>query len=129
MGAGADRLLGEKQFKVFRLLRCLERGPIHGGRAMPPSDASTGMFTTLHGLETALAYTRAAMLAAHPDLNEDGPHGRRLMKLDAAGWTADEILTHLDGLAQAITRYTVELERARTRSMVAAVRPPREKAA
>lgn len=96
---------------------------------MPPSDANSAVLTTLHGLETALAYTRAAVLARHPDLGEDGPPGRRLMKLDAAGWMADEILTHLAELTDAIDRYSVEVERERIRSTVAQGRPPRERAA
>jgi hypothetical protein len=96
---------------------------------MPPSDGNTGMFIALHGLEAALVYTRAAVLAAHPDLAEEGPHGRRLMKLDAAGWMADEILTHLSALSGAIGRYAVEVERERIRSMVAVGQPPWERAA
>jgi len=107
----ALRLLCEKQFKVFRPLRCLEGGRFVETHAMPPSDRDTGMFITLHGLEAALVYTRAAVLVAHPDLGEEGPSGRRLMKLDAAG------------------RYAVEVERERIRAMVAVGQAPRERAA
>jgi hypothetical protein len=99
------------------------------GRAMPPSDETNELLTTLYGLEVALACTRNAVLAAHPDLNEEGPHDRRLMKLDAAGWMADEVLIHADALAGATARYLVEAERGRIRSMVAAAGPPREWAA
>jgi len=96
---------------------------------MPPSDENPAMSTTLRGLEIALSYARTAVLAAHPDLRESGPHGRRLMKLDAGGWMADEILTHLAELSEAIDRYTVEVERQRIRAMVVGVRRPRERAA
>jgi hypothetical protein len=96
---------------------------------MPPSDANAAMSPTLHALEIALSYTRAAVLAAHPDLRESGPHGRRLMKLDAAGWMADEILTHLAELSGAIARYSVEVERQRIRAMVVGLPRPREWAA
>jgi len=96
---------------------------------MPTSDANAAMSITLQGLETALAYTRTLVLAAHPDLRDGGPQGRRLMKLDAAGWKADEILTHLAELSDAIARYAVEAERQRIRAMVVGVRRPRERAA
>jgi len=97
---------------------------------MDPYDSRSGMFQVLRALETALGYTRAALLAAHPELRGEHPPGRRPLKLDAAGWAADEILTQLSGLTGAIAPYLRELDRAYTRSLLGmAGEPAKEQAA
>jgi hypothetical protein len=61
----------------------------------------------LRALDGALASTRAAVLAAHPELLalHPGP-----LKLGAAGWMGDELLMHIAGLAAAVERYSLALE-------------------
>jgi hypothetical protein len=80
------------------------------------------MLQVLCSLEASLAYSRAAVLAAHPALvGEDASRHGPPVKLDAASWIADEILTHLAGLKEALGRYAVEVDRARTRSLLGVV--------
>lgn len=66
----------------------------------------------LHALGAALAATQRALLAAHPELEEDLA-GDRPLELPGAGWIADSILTHINGLEQSIQRYRQEVQRAR----------------
>src|SRR5262245_1452051 len=75
----------------------LEREVLLWREVMDPFDSKSGMFHVLRALEGALGYTRAAILAAHPELREERPLCQRPLKLDATGWAADEILTHLSG--------------------------------
>jgi len=97
---------------------------------MDPFDSKPGMSQVLRALEAALGYTRAALLAAHPELREERLPGRQPLKLDAASWAADEVLTHLSGLAGAVAGYLLEAERKRTRLLlVTAGRPARGRAA
>jgi hypothetical protein len=55
----------------------------------------------------------SALLAAHPQLEEEDLAGDRPLELPGAGWIADSILTHISGLEQSIQRYLQEIQRAR----------------
>ena len=73
---------------------------------MLPPGSSSEMLHVLRALEAALSHTRAAVLAAHPELGPEAPPaGAAPLKLDAAGWAADEILNHLSALGDAVARY------------------------
>jgi hypothetical protein len=72
---------------------------------MLPPGSSSEMLHVLRALEAALSYTRAAVLAAHPELSPEAPGGTPPLKLDAAGWAAEEILNHLSALGDAVARY------------------------
>jgi hypothetical protein len=70
----------------------------------------------LHALDAALAAAQQALLAAHPELEEEDLAGGRPLQLDAAGWLADAILTHIAGLEAALRRHRGELHRQRCRA-------------
>jgi hypothetical protein len=67
----------------------------------------------LHALAAALAAAQQALLAAHPELEEDDFAGDRSLKLSGAGWIADGLLTQLTGLEASLQRYRREVARAR----------------
>jgi hypothetical protein len=67
----------------------------------------------LHALGAALAAAQQALLAAHPELEEDDFAGERALKLTGAGWIADGILTQVTGLEVSLQRYRREVARTR----------------
>jgi len=67
----------------------------------------------LHALGAALAAAQRALLAAHPELEEDDPLGDRPLQLDGAGWIADALVTQLAGVEASLQRYRREVARAR----------------
>jgi hypothetical protein len=69
----------------------------------------------LYALSATLDVTRQALLAAHPDLEHEDFDSERPMELEATGWLADSVITHINGLEVAIQRYCHEVERARSR--------------
>jgi hypothetical protein len=58
----------------------------------------------LHVLEVTLATAQHAILAAHPDLEEQS-------FLSIEEWLADAILVHVSGLEVAVRRYREQLRR------------------
>ncbi len=67
----------------------------------------------LHALGAALAAAQRALLAAHPELEEDDLLGSRPLRLNGAGWIADALVTQLAGVESSLQRYRREVERAR----------------
>ena len=67
----------------------------------------------LHALDAALAAAHRALLAAHPELEEEDLCGDSPLNLDGAGWIADAILTQIAGLDTSIARYRREIARSR----------------
>jgi hypothetical protein len=67
----------------------------------------------LHALGAALAAAQRALLAAHPELEDDDFAGERALKLSGAGWIADGILTQVTGLELSLQRYRREVARSR----------------
>jgi hypothetical protein len=70
----------------------------------------------LYALCATLDVTRQALLAAHPALEHEDFEDERPMELEAAGWLADSIITHINGLEVAVQSYHQEVQRARGRS-------------
>lgn len=62
----------------------------------------------LHVLETALAITERALLAAYPEL-EEGLYLERPARLATEAWLADAIIVHVSGLENALFRYRIQL--------------------
>src|SRR4051812_43172288 len=82
---------------------------------MRSASSKAVMFQELQSLDGALASARAAILAAHPELLEPGAANGRMahagpVKLSATGWIGDEILSHIAGLATALTRYSMAVQ-------------------
>ena len=71
----------------------------------------------LHALGAALAATQRALLAAHPELEEDDFTGERTLKLTGAGWIADGILTQVTSLEMSLQRYRREVARFRAATL------------
>jgi len=71
----------------------------------------------LHALRASLAAAQQALLAAHPELEEDDFAGDRSLKLTGAGWIADGLLTQLNGLDTSLQRYRREVARSRAASL------------
>ncbi len=67
----------------------------------------------LHALGVTLAAAQRALLAAHPELEEDDFLGSRPLRLDSTGWIADALLTQLAGVDASLQRYRREVERTR----------------
>ena len=67
----------------------------------------------LHALGAALAAAQRALLAAHPELEDDDFAGEESLKLSGAGWIADAILTQLAVLDTSLQRYRREVARSR----------------
>ena len=67
----------------------------------------------LHALDATLTAAHRALLAAHPDLDEEDLCGDRPLDLDGSGWIADAIVTQISGLSASIARYRREIDRAR----------------
>jgi hypothetical protein len=68
----------------------------------------------LHALGAALTAAQRALLAAHPELEEDDIlGGSRPLQLNGAGWIADALITQLAGVEASLQRYQREVERAR----------------
>ena len=68
----------------------------------------------LYALCATLDVTRQALLAAHPELEHEDFDGQRPLQLEAAGWLADSIINHINGLEIATQRYCHEVLRARS---------------
>jgi hypothetical protein len=64
----------------------------------------------LHLLESTLAITERALLAAHPSL-EQAEFFPQAPDLEIEDWIADAILTHISGLETALQRYRAQLRR------------------
>lgn len=58
----------------------------------------------LHALDATLTAAHRALLAAHPDLDEEDLCGDRPLHLDGSGWIADAIVTQIAGLSASIAR-------------------------
>ena len=71
----------------------------------------------LHALGAALAAAQRALLAAHPELEDDDFAGERCLKLTNAGWIADGILIQVTGLEASLQRYRREVARFRAASL------------
>jgi len=67
----------------------------------------------LHALGAALAVAQQALLAAHPELEEEDILGSRPLRLDGAGWIAVALVTQIAGVEASLLRYRREVERAR----------------
>ena len=63
---------------------------------------------TLHVLETALAITERALIAAYPEL-EEGLCLSRPAPLSTEAWLADAIIVHVTGLETALFHYRFQL--------------------
>jgi len=71
----------------------------------------------LHLLDSALAATSAALIAAFPELEDADFEGEQPPALSTQAHLADAILTHVTGLRTAVLRYLVVTQR-RYRSQV-----------
>ena len=63
---------------------------------------------TLHVLETALAITERALIAAYPEL-EEGLCLSRPAPMSTEAWLADAIIVHVSGLETALFHYRFQL--------------------
>ncbi len=72
----------------------------------------------LHALEAALAVSTRALLAAHPEIEEEDLAGSAPLVLAPAGWIAESALRLIDALEQSIQRYRTEVTRAHARGRV-----------
>lgn len=65
----------------------------------------------LHALAAALTAAERALLAAHPELEEEDLCPDAPPRLNGTGWIADAILTHIAGLDACVGRYFAEERR------------------
>lgn len=67
----------------------------------------------LHVLDAALTAARLALLAAHPEIEEQDLAGDNPLNLDGSGWIADGIVIHIASLESLLLRYRREVVRPR----------------
>ena len=84
-------------------------------RPPPTSDEllASPELAVLYALEAALVATERALLAAHPELEEEDLCAEGSPRLRGTGWIADALLLHIAGMTACLNRYAAEARRER----------------